>query len=167
MVLGILVHDPGHHFGVGAHVGGRDVAVGPDDVVNFVDEFARDPLDFAQAEPAGIDGDPAFRAAVGDIDDGRFPGHQGRQSANFVEIDFRMIAQPPFHRPARIVVLHAIADERGQLAVVHLNGDLHLHFAFRDDEQPPHVLGQIHLIRRAIEVELQRVECSHGDRLEA
>ena len=59
-------------------------------------------------------------------------------------------------------MLHAIADERGDLAVVHFDGDLHLHFAFGHEQQPPHVVAQIHLIGRAIEIELQRVECSHA-----
>ena len=44
VVLAVLVHDPGHHAMVGAHVGGRDVGVGADDVVDLVDEPARDPL---------------------------------------------------------------------------------------------------------------------------
>ena len=73
-----------------------------------------------------------------------------------------MIAQAPLHRPAGIVVLHAIADERGQFAVVHFDGDLHLHFPFGDDQQPPHIFGQIHLIGRAIEIELASVESSHA-----
>ena len=50
VVLVVLVHDPGHHFGIGAHVGGRNVDVGADHVVNAVDELARDALQFAVAE---------------------------------------------------------------------------------------------------------------------
>ena len=47
VVLVVLVHDPGHHAMIGAHVGGRDVGVGPDHVVDLVDELARDALQLA------------------------------------------------------------------------------------------------------------------------
>src|SRR5690606_32771831 len=40
----VLVHVPGHDLGVGAHVGSGDVLVGPDHVVDFVDEAAGEPL---------------------------------------------------------------------------------------------------------------------------
>ena len=47
VVLVVLVHDPGHLAVVGAHVGGGDVGVRADHVVNLVDEFAGDPFQFA------------------------------------------------------------------------------------------------------------------------
>ena len=53
VVLAVLVHDPGHHLGVGAHVGGGDVDVGADEVVDLVDELAGEPLQLAAAEADG------------------------------------------------------------------------------------------------------------------
>ncbi len=76
-----------------------------------------------------------------------------------------MIAQAPFHRPARVVVLHAVADERGDLAVVHLDGDLHRDFAFGREQQPPHVLAQIELIGSPVEIELGGLGSLHGRRV--
>ena len=78
---------------------------------------------------ARIDGDAPLGAAVGNVDDGRLPGHQRGQRADLVQVDLGMVAQAPLHRPAGVVVLHAIADERGDLAVVQLDGDLHRHLA--------------------------------------
>ena len=60
MVFLVLVHEPGHHLGVRSHIGGRDIAVGTDDVVGRVDEFPRDPLEFALAQLVRIDGDSAL-----------------------------------------------------------------------------------------------------------
>jgi hypothetical protein len=162
VVLGVLVHDPGHFLRARAHVGRGDVAVGPDDVVQFVDKLAGDPLEFAPAERERIDGDASFGAAVGQIDHGRFPGHQRCQRAHFVEIDLRMKPQPPLHRPPRIVVLHAVADERSQLAVVHLDRDLDLHLALGHQQQAAHIVAEVHVIGGPIEIHLRGVESAHA-----
>ena len=103
--------------------------VGADDVVNLVDELARDSFELLDAELARVDGDAALGAAVGQIDDGRFPGHERGQGADFVEIDFGVIAQAALHGAAGVVVLHAVADEGFEAAVVHLDGNLHLDLA--------------------------------------
>ena len=50
--LGVLVHDPRHHLGVGAHVGGGDVLVGADEVMDLLDELARQTLELAARELA-------------------------------------------------------------------------------------------------------------------
>ena len=131
VVLAVLVHDPGHHAMVGAHVGGRDVGVGADDVVDLVDELAREPLELDDAELAGVDRDAALGAAVGNVHDGGLPGHQRGQRADLVEVDLVMVAEAALHRPAGVIVLHAVADERRQLAVVHFDGNLDLHLAGR------------------------------------
>ena len=104
------------------------------------------------AELADVDRDAALRAAVRNVDDGRLPGHQRRQAADFVEIDFGVIAQAALHRPAGAVVLHAVADERAQLAVVHLDGDLHLHFAAGRDEERAQAVGQLELVGGPVEI---------------
>ena len=46
VVLVVLVHDPRHHFRRAAHVGGGDVDVGADEIVDRVDEPAGHPLQF-------------------------------------------------------------------------------------------------------------------------
>src|SRR5262249_5776256 len=62
-----------------------------------------------------------------------------------------------------VVVLDAIADERGQFAAVELDGDFDLHFAARNDEEPPHVVGQIEMIGRSIEIQSRGVEGAHSE----
>ena len=109
-----------------------------------------------------VDGDAALRAAVGNIDDGRLPGHQRGQAADFVEIDFGVIAQAALHRPAGAVVLHAVADERAQLAVVHFDGNLHLHLARGRDEERAHAVGQVELVGSPVKVQFDGFEGTHG-----
>ena len=68
---------------------------------------------------------PPFAPPYGMFDDRRLPGHQRRQAADLVQVDLGVVAQAALHRPAGSVVLHAIADQRPQLAVVHLDRNLH------------------------------------------
>ena len=164
MVLLILVHDPGHHLGVGPHVGRRNIDVRPDHVVQAVDEPPGDAFDLARTECGRIDGDPPLGAAVGQVDHGGLPGHQGGQGADFVQVDFGVIAQPPFHRPPGVVVLHPIADEGADFAVVHFHDDLDRDLALRGQQHPPHVVAQVHPIGGPIEVEPGRVDRPHGRR---
>jgi hypothetical protein len=62
--------------------------------------------------------------------DGAFPRHPGCQRGHFVERDAGVIADAALRRAERDVVLHAVAGEDFDLAVVHLNrtrhGDLSL-----------------------------------------
>jgi hypothetical protein len=60
-------------------------------------------------------------------------------------------------------VLDAIANERGQFAAVELDGDFDLHFASRNDEEPPHVVGQIEMIGRSIKIQSRGVEGAHSE----
>ena len=115
MVLAVLVHDPGHHVGRRPHVGGGNVDIGADQIVDRVDEPARDPLELMGRALFWVERDPPLGPAVGDVDDGCLPGHEGRQPPDLVEIDLRMVAQPPLHRPAGVVVLDAVANEGGHL----------------------------------------------------
>ncbi len=99
VILGVLIHEPAHHFGIGSHVGGRNVGIGSDDVVDIVDEAACDQLQLARAEFRRVDGQSPFGAAIGKIDDGRLPGHQRRQRTDLVHVDIGMIRRPPFIGP--------------------------------------------------------------------
>ena len=53
--LAVLVHDPGHHLGVGADVGRGDVLVRADEVVDLLDEPPRDPFDLGSGELVRVD----------------------------------------------------------------------------------------------------------------
>ena len=69
----------------------------------------------------GIADDAALGAAEGDVDDRALPGHPGGQRAHFVERDVGRVADAALGRAARDGVLHAIAGEDFQAAVVELN----------------------------------------------
>ena len=113
--LGVFVHDPGHHLGVGAHVGGGDVLVGADEVVDLLDELAGQPLELAAGELAGVAVHPPLAAAEGRSTTRGLPGHQAGQRAGLVLVDMGMIAQAPLERPAGVVVLDPVADEVADL----------------------------------------------------
>ena len=113
--LGVLVHDPGHHLGVGADVGGGDVLVGADEVVDLLDELAGQPLELAPRELARVAVDPPLAAAEGEVDDGRLPGHQAGQRPGLVLVDVRVVAQAPLERAPGVVVLDPVADEVADL----------------------------------------------------
>jgi hypothetical protein len=147
---------------VGPQVGRGDVGVGTDHVVNFVDELAGDSFQLPAAKLGGADIDAAFGAAVGQIDQRRLPSHQRGQAADLVEVDFVVIAKSALHGSAGAIVLHAVADERTELAVVHLDGDLYLDFAAGSDEIGADAVGQLELVGSAMEVHLDGVEGAHG-----
>ena len=161
VILFVLIRDPGHRLGARAHVGSRDIAVGAEHVVDFVDEFSSDPFEFAAAVFTRVDRDPPFGSAVGKIHDGRLPGHQCSQRAHLVEIDFVVVTQPSFHRPARVIVLDAVPLKNSQFAVVQFDGDLDGDFAARRDEQFAHARGQFQNIRSLIKVLTRAVERFH------
>ncbi len=115
VVLVVLVHDPGHDAVIGAHVWRGDVVVRPDHIVNFVNEFARDAFQLADAELGHVDCDATLRAAERYVHDCRFPRHQRRQAANFVQVYFRVVTQAALHRSTSPIVLHAVTDQRAQL----------------------------------------------------
>jgi hypothetical protein len=129
--------------------------------MNLVDEFSCDPFEFFDTERSRIDGDAPLRAAVRQIDDGCLPGHQRRQRADFIQVDVVMIAQATLHRPAGVVVLHAVADERLQPAVVHLDGNLHLHFPLGRQQQLAERLRQLQPIGRPFKIEPRRFKGFH------
>src|SRR5439155_24138665 len=55
VILFPLIANPGHLAPRSAHVGGGNVLVRPEDVVNLVDEMPRDPLQLFDAEPPRVD----------------------------------------------------------------------------------------------------------------
>ena len=105
-----------------------------------------------------IDGDASLGAAVGNVDHCGLPSHEGRQRADFVQVDLGMVAEAAFHRSAGVVVLHAIADERADLAVVHLDAICTDDFALGRQQQLPHVLAEIHAVGGPVEIQPGGVE---------
>src|SRR5258708_848292 len=78
-------------------------------------------FELAAGHPRWIADDAAVAAAERDVCDGAFPRHPRRQGGDFVEGDPWVIADPAFRWSERDVVLHAIAGEDFDLAVIHLD----------------------------------------------
>ena len=58
-------------------------------------------------------------------------------------------------------MLYAIPDVGDELAVVHFNGDLNLHFPFGSEQQPPHIFREVQFVGAAAEIELDCVRRFH------
>ena len=109
---------------IGVHVGRGNIALGPDDVHDLGRIAAGDAFQFAGRKQIGIANDAALCAAERNIDHRAFPGHPGGERAHFIEGDVGSEANAAFGRSARDGVLHAIAGEYFQAAVVELDGDV-------------------------------------------
>ena len=84
-VHGVGVHDPRHGLLVGVHVGRGDIALRADVVQDFRRVAPRDALQFALGELLRVADDAALGAAEGNVDHRAFPGHLGREAADFVQ----------------------------------------------------------------------------------
>ena len=120
-VHAVGVHDPRHDLVVGVDVGRRDVLLGTDRVDDLGDVAARQRLELAPRHARGIADDAALAAAERDVRDGALPGHPRRERGHLVERHVRVIADAALRRAERDVVLHAVAGEDLDLAVVHLD----------------------------------------------
>ena len=129
-VHAVGVHHPRHHLLVGVDVGRRHVLLGADRVDDLGDVAARQRFELAARHPRRIADDAALAAAERDVRDGALPRHPGGQRRHLVERHAGVIADAALGRAERDVVLHAIAGEDLDLAVVHLHrtghGDLPL-----------------------------------------
>ena len=110
---------------VGADIGGGDVLIGTDEVVDLLDELAGQAFELAPRQLVGVAVDAPLAAPEGEVDHGGLPRHQARQRARLVLVDVGMIAQAPLERSPRVVVLDAVADEVANLPRIHLDRDLH------------------------------------------
>ena len=152
MVLLPLIPKPGHDFVVGTHIGRRDVRVGPDNLMNLVDKRPGDPLKLPFRESARIDPYATFSSSIRKVHNGGFPCHQRSQRSDLVEVHRRMIPKPTFHRPARIVVLDSIPQNRFDFSIVSLKGDLDGHLSLRCDQQLACPIWKFQLIGCLIEI---------------
>jgi len=123
-VHGVGVHDPGHSLLVGVHVGGGHVFFGADELDEFGGIAASHALEFALRHFLRIADDSAFGAPEGDVDDGALPGHPGGEGADFVESDVRRVTDAAFGGTTSDGVLHAVAGEDFDRAVIHADGDV-------------------------------------------
>ena len=149
--LAVLVHEPGHHLGVGAHVGSRDVPRRSEHLLDLVHERARDRLELALLELVRIHVDPALGAPVGDAGDRGLPGHQGGERAHLVEVDLGVEADASLVGAARAVVLDAVAGEDVDLPVAELDGHLNLHLAVGRAEHRRDVVAEPEPVRGPVE----------------
>ena len=152
MQLGVLVHDPRHHLRIGARVGSGDVASGPENAGDLVDERPGDQLQLILVEIPGRTVDSSLGAAERDVEERRLPRHQCRQRANLVEVHPLVVADAALERPARPVVLHPITREHVDPGVAEPDRDLHLDLPVSGPYHGAHVLGDPEAIGRDIEV---------------
>jgi hypothetical protein len=132
----VRVHHPGHHLGVGVHVGGGDVALRADEDLDLGREPAGQRLELLHRELLGVDDHAALATAVRDAHDGALPGHPHREGLDLVEGHVLVVADAALGRAAAQVVLDAIAGEDGDGPVVHLHGEVHGQLAAGLAENP-------------------------------
>ena len=77
---------------------------------------------FAERELVGIAHHPALGAAEGEIDQRVLPRLEHGQGHDFVAVDGGIEADTPLERPARVVVLGAVAGEDLDAAIIHAHG---------------------------------------------
>ena len=152
VILFPLVPDPSHRIRIRPHVRCGNVFVRANDFVNLVNELAADSLHFFLGQIARVDADPAFGSAVRNVDDGCLPGHQRRQCTDFIEIDIPVVTQAAFHGSASIVVLHSVAQQCFNPAVVHFNGDFYRHFPLGGLQQSSHTWIEFQFVGSTIEI---------------
>src|SRR5690606_34478196 len=119
------VHHPGHDLAAGVDVGGRDVLGRADQDADLAGVAAREAFQFTAREGARVDAHTALGAAVGDIDGGVLDAHPGRQGHDLGQGHVLVEAHAALAGAAAGVVLHAVALEVGDGAVVQFNGHVH------------------------------------------
>lgn len=130
----IGVHEPRHHLFVGAHVRRHHVGVRTDERNHLLHVTSRQSFQFAPGDRGRIDADAAFRAAIGQTHQRAFPAHPDRQRRHLADIDARREARAALGRPHCQVMLHAIALEHRDRAVVAVDRAGHRDRAFRQQQ---------------------------------
>ncbi len=157
-VHAVGVHDPRHDLIVGVDVGRGHVLLRADGVDDLGDVAARQRLELAPRHPRRIADDAALAAAERHVRDGAFPGHPRRERRDLVERDVGVIADAALGRAERDVVLHAIAGEDLDLAVVHLDRTRHDDLSLRIREDLPDARIEPEQARGSVELLEHRVE---------
>jgi hypothetical protein len=118
------VHHPRHDLRVGVHVGRRDVLLRADDDADLAGVAARQPLQLLQRQLLRVDADAALGAAEGQVDGGVLDAHPGRQRHHLFQRHVGVVAHAALAGAARQAVLHAVALEVRDAAVVQLDRDV-------------------------------------------
>ncbi|HXH59162.1 MAG TPA: hypothetical protein VNL12_17890 [Iamia sp.] len=126
LVLGVLVHHPAHHHGVGVDVGRGDVGVGPDEVAEGDDHTAAQALELEGRELLGVDDHPALGAAEGYVDHRALERHPQSEGLDLAEADVGVVADAALGRAPGVVVAHPVGLEGAQRPVVEAHRDGHL-----------------------------------------
>ena len=148
---GVGVHNPGHGLFVGVDIGRGDVAFRSDEIDDFGGVAAGDFFEFGVREDVRIADYTALAAAEGDIRDRAFPGHPGCQSADFIQGHVGSKTDAALGRPAGHRVLHPVAGEDFQAAVVELHRDVNRDLAGRSAEDFAHAVIELEALGGFIE----------------
>jgi len=126
----ISIHDPAHDLGVGVDVRRWNVAVGPDHLLDLLDENPGDVVELPITQLRRVTRDAALGAAVRDVHDGGLPGHEIGECGCMILVHGGVIAQAAFEWTSQLIVLHSEADMMLKLSLVVLRYDLHLDDTF-------------------------------------
>src|SRR5215472_7067184 len=167
-VHAVGVHDPRHRLLVGVDVGCGHVLFRADGIDDLGDVTARQRLELPARHDVGIADDPAFASAERDMGDGAFRGHPGGERRHLVERDAGMIANASLGWTEGDVVLHAVAGEDDDLAVVHLDRTRHGDLPLGAGEDSPDASFEADEPRGLLELLQHRIEesavrCHGGD----
>ena len=132
---GIFIHHPAHHLRGGAHIGGRYVLARADITPQAVDEPAAQPFLFGCRKGGRVHHHAAFTSPQRDIGYRAFPGHPGCQGADRVQGLGRVETDAAFIRAAGVVMLHAVAIEDPDRAIVHTDRDADMEFPHRPAQE--------------------------------
>ena len=114
----IGVHEPGHHLLVGAHVGRHHVGMRTDERNHLLHVAPRQRFQLAPGDGGEIDIDAALGAAIGQSDERAFPAHPDRKRGDLADVDGGRKPRTALGRTQGEVMLHPIAFEHRDRAVV-------------------------------------------------
>ena len=120
-----------------AHIGRGHILFGTDEHADLGREAARHAPSSRLLSARGSTMTPPFAPPYG-AGDGALPRHPHRQRAHLIERDVRAVAQPALHRPARLVVMHAIPREHADRPIVHLHRKVHRELALAVPQHVAH-----------------------------
>ena len=104
-------------------------------VAEFRNEAARDAAQLVAAQAFRVADDAALAAAVGNIDDGRLPGHECGQRRDLGLADVRVVADSSLAGAPHVAVQNAKSVKGLDGAVVHVNGKADVDRAFGVDQE--------------------------------
>ena len=134
------------------HVGGGNIQVGADDLLDTLDEGGGDPVEFRRTQLRRIAVDAALAAAERHVHHRGLPGHQVGQRRRVLLVHVRVVTQSALVRAAGVVVLHPVTEVVQQVAVITLGDQLHLHHPSRGEQDLAHRRRQVQCIGCFLEV---------------